>query len=156
MKYSINQILADVFVGNPLTEQQKAVVATHLAREEARKAKARELKARKYQMFHANIAKVLRLHPHTGFTATEIQLLLPNVIQNHISSQRVSRHLAMMLDENFGINSCQVLLCDGFGSPRVATLWFTGCLETHPSRCDGDDRPIVYRDPSFWQEVVNQ
>ena len=156
MNSSINQVLAELLASNQLTTYQDSVIAAHLAKEKIRKEKARKAKARKYQMFHADLAEVLRLNPHKGFTTTEIQLLLPNAIRNRVSSQRVYSHLAMMLDENFGINSCEVWLCEGYCPPRVATLWYTGDLVTYPSIRENDNRPVVYRDFDFWQEVVSQ
>ena len=156
MSSSINQVLAELLASNQLTTYQDSVIAAYLAKEEDRKEKARKAKAREYQRFHADLAEVLRLNPGKGFTTTEIQLLLPNAIRNRVSFQRVYSHLVMMLDENFGINSCEVWLYDEYYPPRVATLWYTGCLKTYPSNRENDNRPVVHRSFDFWQEVVSQ
>lgn len=153
MKYSINQILADVLNGRPLDDQQKYVVARHLERIEARKAMEMERKMHIFHEFHMELCEVLRKYPDTAFTATEVQLLLPTAIQKRISVQRVARHLAMMVHGDYGVQNCRVLLHNGCGATPT-TMWFIGKPEMSENSWRGMHE--IFRPYDFWEEILSQ
>ena len=153
MKYSINQILADVLNDRPLDDQQKYMVARHLERIEVRKAKEMERKMRIFHEFHMELCEVLRKYPNTAFTATEIQLLLPDAIQRRISVQRVARHLGMMTHGDYGVQNCRVLLHNGYVATPT-TMWFVGKPEIEKNHWR--DMPQIFRSDDFWEEILSK
>ena len=154
---SINKILSAILSGDSLSTEQLHYIDSYLHRQEVRAEMQKMLTARRNRCFHEKLMKVFIDHPNTPLTATEIQFLLPCAMENRISVQKISRHLAMMqFSDEFRINNARVTMCDT-GS-REAVVWYIGEVEFEQPRTNFSHKtnlPLLCRPSTFWYDMMH-
>lgn len=133
MKYSINNILAKVASDIALSDDEKTYLNQYLAVKEQRKMELAErrkmLSARRNASLHSSLLDIIKTYPNTPLTATEIQLMFPDAVRYHISSQMIARHLKMMANEQVINHETVRLYDDYFHTGKRTSVWFFGSID---------------------------
>ena len=153
MSIYLNSILSDILHGYEITPAQRAFLMEREKKQEERKAFQREMAKRRQRDFHNCLMQILNDNQNIPLTATEIQFLIPHSMDDRISVQKVSKHLAMMAaDIDFPVQSRKVWVYDC--GCRPAVVWFVGEpeFEKHPTKID---REVLYRPSNFWRDILS-
>ena len=168
MKYSINNILAKVASDIALSDDEKTYLNRYLAVKEQRKKELAErrkiLNARRNASLHSSLLDIIKAYPNTPLTATEIQLMFPDAVRYHISSQMVAHHLKMMADEQIINHETVRLYDDYFHTGKRTSVWFFGSIDEMEINNFSFQEMNVMNDPfnarrigryGFWKERRN-